>query len=95
MSDNWSYPSIFNVCDSENSVKNPKMSKPTLAFAVEAYMSCSSDQCLCFHNTDSRTPLLSKSEISSLLSSSVTVQPALCWTWMETLKTGFLMKRLI
>ena len=31
-----------------------------------------------------------KSEISSLWPCSVAVQPGFCWTWSETLKTGFL-----
>ena len=53
------------------------------------------DQRLCFRNTDSTIPLLPKYEISSLLPSSVTVQPGLCRTWSETPKTGFLTTRLI
>ena len=52
-------------------------------------------QRLCFRYTDSTIPLLSKSEISSLYSSSVVVQPGLCGTWSETPKTGFLASRLI
>ena len=52
------------------------------------------DQRLCFRYTDSSIPLLSKSEISSLYPSSVAVQPGLCRTWSETLKTGFLTTRL-
>ena len=50
------------------------------------------DRHLCFRYMDSTvlTPLLSKSENSSLLPSSVTVQPGLCGTWSETPKTGFL-----
>ena len=36
------------------------------------------DQRLCFRYTDSTIPLLSKSKISSLYQSSVTVQPGLC-----------------
>ena len=47
------------------------------------------DQRLCFRFTDNTIPLLSKSEISSLYSSSVVVQPGLCGTWSETPKTGF------
>ena len=39
--------------------------------------------------------LLLKSEISSFLPTSVTVQVGLCRTWSETLKTGFLASRLI
>ena len=53
------------------------------------------DQRLCFRYSDSAIPLLSKSEISSLQPSSVVVQPGLCGTWLETLKTGFLTTRLI
>ena len=36
---------------------------------------CEADQRLCFRNTDSTIPLLSKYKIFSLLPSSVTVQP--------------------
>ena len=36
-----------------------------------------------------------KSEISSLLLSSVIVVATLCWTWWETLKTGFPLTRVI
>ena len=42
------------------------------------------DQRLCFRYTDSTIPLLSKSELSSLLLSCVTVQPGLCQTWSGT-----------
>ena len=52
------------------------------------------DQRLCFRHMDSAIPLLSKSEISSLLPSSVAVQSGLCRTWSETPKTGFLTTRL-
>ena len=53
------------------------------------------DQRLCFRYIDSTIPLLSKSEISSLYTSSVAVQPGLCQTWSQTPKTGFLRTRLI
>ena len=46
------------------------------------------DQRLCFRYTDTTIPLLPKS-------SSVVVQLGLCRNWSETLKTGFLMTRLI
>ena len=42
------------------------------------------DQRLCFRYTGSTIPLLSRSKISSLLPSSVTVQPSLCRTCSET-----------
>ena len=42
------------------------------------------DQRLCFRYIDSAIPLLSKSEISSLYSSSVAAQPGLCMTRSET-----------
>ena len=41
------------------------------------------DQRLCFRYMDSTIPLLSKSKISSLWPSSVTVQASLCETWSE------------
>ena len=44
---------------------------------------CEADQRLCFLYMDSTVPQLSKSKISSLYPSSVTVQPGLCWTWSE------------
>ena len=56
---------------------------------------CEADQRLCFRYTDSTIPLLSKSKISSLSSSSVLVHLGLCWTWPETQIVGFLMHRLI
>ena len=43
---------------------------------------------------DSITPLVSISEISSLYLVSVAAQAGLSLTWTETLKTGFLVKRL-
>ena len=52
------------------------------------------DQRLCFRYINSAIPLLSKSEISSLLPSSVAVQPGMCRTWSETPKTDFLTTRL-
>ena len=42
------------------------------------------DQRLCFRYMDSTIPLLSKSKISSLKPSSVTVQAGLCRTFSET-----------
>ena len=37
---------------------------------------------------------LNLSEISSFQPNSVAVQPGLCWTWLETLKIGFLLTNL-
>ena len=45
---------------------------------------CEADQRLCFRYIDSTIPLFSKSEISSLLLSSVVVQPGMCRTRSET-----------
>ena len=56
---------------------------------------CEADQRLCFRYTDSTISLLLKSEISSFLSASVTVQADFCGTWSETPKTGFLASWLI
>ena len=53
------------------------------------------DQCFCFHYLESTIRLLPKSEISSLQSSSVIVEPGLCGTWLETPKTDFLAMWLI
>ena len=53
------------------------------------------DQRLCFRYIDSTITLLPKSEISSLQPSSVTAQPGLCRTRLETTKTDFLTTRLI
>ena len=52
------------------------MGKPTICLGKNK----GADQ---LRNTDSTIPLLSKSKISSLLPSSVTVQPGLCQTWSE------------
>ena len=46
-------------------------------------------QRLCFRYIDRTIPLLSKSEISSLLQSSVAVHPGLCRTRSETRKFVF------
>ena len=60
-----------------------------------AFCICAADQRLCFLYMDSTIPLLSKSKISSLWPSSVTVKLGLFRTWSETPKTGFLTTRLI
>ena len=51
---------------------------------------CAANQCLYFCYLDSTIPLF-----SYLLPSSVAVQPGLCRTWSETLKTGFFAMPLI
>ena len=58
--------------------------------AVQLCGNCAADHHLCFQYIDC-TILLLKSEISSLLPSSVAIQPGLCRIWSETPKTGFLM----
>ena len=64
---------------------------------VQIYQLCSNradDQPLCFRYIDSLyNPFTS--EISSLLSSSVAVQPGLCLIRSEIPKTGFLMTWLV
>ena len=65
-----------------------RMRKPTICIsenkgADQLRSNCEADQCLCFHYTDCTIPLLSKFKISSLLPSSMTVQPGLCRTWSE------------
>ena len=61
-----------------------RLGKPTVCIgenksADQLRSNCKADQHLCFCYTDSTIPLLSKSKISSLKPSSVTVQPCLCW----------------
>ena len=76
------------------------MRKPTICIdenkvADQLGSNCEADQRLCLRYTDSTIPLLSKSKISSLNRSSVTVQAGLCRTWSETQIVGFLTHRLI
>ena len=70
------------------------MGKPTICIAEnkgadQLRSNCKADQRLCFRYKDSTIPLLSKSKISSLLPSSVTVQPGFCRTWSEIHIVGF------
>ena len=79
---------------------SPVMRKPAFCIcenkdADQLHGNGKADQRLCFRYTDSKIPLLSKSEISSLYSYSVVIQPGLCRTWSQTQKTGFLTTRLI
>ena len=53
------------------------------------------DQLRSIRYTNSTIPLLHKSETSSFYTYFVALQPGLCRTWSETLKTGFLTMRLI
>ena len=76
------------------------MGKPTICIgenkgADQLRSNYEADQRLCFRYMDSTIPLLSKSKISSLLPSSVIVQPGLCQTWPETQIVGFLIHQLI
>ena len=64
------------------------MGKPTLCIgenkgADQLRSNCEADQRLCVRYTDSTIPLLSRSKISTLLPSFVTVQPGLCPTCSE------------
>ena len=58
--------------------------------AVQLRSNCEADQHLCFRYMDSTIPVLLKSDFTSFLAASVTVQTGLGQTWSETLKTGFL-----
>ena len=65
-----------------------RMGKPKICIgenkdADQLRSNCEADQRPCFRYTDSTIPLLSKSKISSLLPSSVTIQLGLCRTWSE------------
>ena len=75
-------------------MRKPEFCKCENKDADQLRGNCEADQRLCFRYTDSTIPLLSKSKISSLQPSSVVVQPGLCRTLSETLKTGFLTTRL-
>ena len=52
------------------------------------------DQRLCFRYTDSTIIILLISEISSLQTAYVTVQPSLCRIWPETQTVGFVTHKL-
>ena len=59
------------------------MRKPALCICEnkcvdQLHGDCAADQCLCFCNIDGTIPLVPKSEISSLLPSSLAIQPSLC-----------------
>ena len=56
---------------------------------------CAAYRCLYFCYVDSTITLLSKSKISSHLSSSVALQHGFCRTWLETRRTCFLVMQLI
>ena len=65
------------------------MERPTISIyenkgADQLRSNCEADQRHCFRYMDSTSPLLSKSKISGLLPSSVTVQAGLCRTWSES-----------
>ena len=56
---------------------------------------CSLISAFVVHFLDSIMLLVSVSKISSLYLASVAVQAGLCLTWSQTLKTGFLVMRLV
>ena len=65
-----------------------RMGTPTMCIgenkdADQLRSNCEADQRLCFRYTDSTIPLLSKSKVSILSPSPVTVQPGWCQTWSE------------
>ena len=68
------------------------MRKPAFSIGEnkEADQLCGyADQRLCFHYLDCTIPLHPTSQISSLKSSSVSVQPGLCLTYSETTEIRF------
>ena len=76
------------------------MRKPTICIcetkgADQLRSNCEADQRLCFRYTDSTTPLLPKSEISSFYAFSVAAQDGLCRTWSESQIVGSPTWRLI
>ena len=60
---------------------------------VQLRSNCEADQHLCFQYMYSTIHVLLKSDFSSFLAASVSVQTGLCQTRLETLKTGFLASR--
>ena len=76
-------------------MRKPDFSKCENKGADQLCGNSTADQHLCFCYIDSTIPLLPKSEISSLLPSSVDVLYCLCRTWSETTKTDFLVMCLI
>ena len=69
-------------------INEPPQGKTNNLHMRKQSSNCEADQRLCFRNTDSTIPLLSKSKISSLyctvFCSSVTVQAGLCRACSET-----------
>ena len=87
------YMRCFHIKDSNVSLIEPRREK-TNVLHTRKQRRRSADQRLCFRYSNSIFPLPSKSEISSLESSSVAARPGLCRTWVEIPKTGFLTTRL-
>ena len=72
----------INVYTCSKVKKNELRHEKTNILHIRGYREA--DKCLCFRYIDSKIPLLSLSEISSLLPPSVAVQPGLCRAWVET-----------
>ena len=72
-------------------MRNPAFCLCEKKVADQLHCNRAADQGLSFRSIDSTVPLLPKSKISSLQRSFVSAQPSLCLTWLETLKTDFLM----
>ena len=68
------------------------MRKPAFCICANkgADQMLTADKHICFHYIDNTIHLIPKTEILRLWPFSVAVQPGLCWTWLETLKTGLL-----
>ena len=87
----FGYPNVFEPHDEKTCILHLRKNKR----ADQLHGNSAAGQCLCFRYIDNTIPLLPKFEISSLWPSSEALKPGLCWTWSETLKTGFLVTQLI
>ena len=75
------------ICNIKHNNFNEMLTKN---FNLNNWLFFRKEKCLCFHYIASTIPLLSKSKISSFYQSSVVIQPCVCQTWSETLKTAFI-----
>ena len=79
---------VFVMCEQQDADQTARITDQLahLRSLISTFVVC----CL-----DSIISLVSVSELSSLYLASVAAQASLCPTWLQTLKTGFLVTRLI